>query len=227
MRGIARLTQSHEAYRSIGGGVPVNYHSLADFRSQEGDALDDLLTDHVASLVAAGAVKLKTNEQDGMRVRASAGASSFRREERLEACLEAARQQLATLEAQLADDPAGESARKQAARLRAVSEREARIEAALARRPELAAIKKQQGKDPAEARSSTSDADATIMKMGDGGFCPAFNFQYASETESQVIAGVEVDSRFVRCSVSEGSRCCSPWRTTSYALSASHPNSSA
>jgi hypothetical protein len=76
--------------------------------------------------------------------------------------------------------------------LRAVSEREARIEAALARQPELAAIKKQQGKDPGEARSSTTDADATIMKMSDGGFRPAFNFQSASETESQVILGVEV-----------------------------------
>ena len=190
-RGIARLTQSHDAYRWICGGVQVNYHTLADFRSQEGDALDDLLTNHVASLMAAGAVKLKTVAQDGMRVRASAGAASFRREERLKACLEAARQQVATLKAQGADDPAGESARKQAARLRAVSEREARIEAALARQPELAAIKKQQGKDPGEARSSTTDADATIMKMGDGGFRPAYNFQFASDTASQVIIGVE------------------------------------
>ncbi|HMW53959.1 MAG: IS1182 family transposase [Accumulibacter sp.] len=191
-RGIARLTQSDDAYRWICGGVQVNYHTLADFRSQEGDTLDDLLTDNVASLMAAGAVKLKTVAQDGMRVRASAGAASFRREERLKACLETARQQVATLKAQLADDLASESARKQAARLRAVSEREARIEAALARQPELAAIKKQQGKDPGEARSSTTDADATIMKMGDGGFRPAFNFQYASDTESQVIIGVEV-----------------------------------
>ena len=190
-RGIARLTQSHDAYRWICGGVQVNYHTLADFRSQEGDALDDLLTNHVASLMAAGAVKLKTVAQDGMRVRASAGAASFRREERLKACLEAARQQVATLKAQGADDPAGESARKQAARLRAVSEREARIEAALARQAELAAIKKKQGKNPEEARSSTTDADATIMKMGDGGFRPAYNFQFASDTASQVIIGVE------------------------------------
>ena len=191
-RGIARLTQTHDAYRWICCGVQVNYHTLADFRSQEGDALDDLLTNNVASLMAAGAVKLKTVAQDGMRVRASAGAASFRREERLKACLEAARQQVATLKAQLGDDLAGESARKQAAQLRAVSEREARIEAALARQPELAAIKKQQGKNPEEARSSTTDADATIMKMGDGGFRPAFNLQYASDTESQVIIGVEV-----------------------------------
>ena len=191
-RGIARLTQTHDAYRWICGGVQVNYHTLADFRSQEGDALDDLLTDNVASLMAAGVVKFKTAAQDGMRVRASAGAASFRREERLKACLEAARQQVATLKAQQADDPAGESARKQAAQRRAVSEREARIEAALARQPELAAIKKKQGKKPEEARSSTTDADATIMKMGDGGFRPAYNLQFATDAESQVVFGVEV-----------------------------------
>ena len=191
-RAVARLTESHDAYRWICGGVQVNYHTLCDFRSRQGEALDDLLTDNVASLMAAGAVKLKGCAQDGMRVRASAGAASFRRDERLKRCLEEARQQVAKLKAQLDDDPVGESARKQAAQQRAVAEREARIEAALDRLPELAAIKKGQGKEPDKARSSTTDADATIMKMGDGGFRPAYNFQYAADTESQVIIGVEV-----------------------------------
>ncbi len=191
-RALARLTQAHDAYRWICGGVQVNDHPLADFRSHPGDALDDLLTDHVASLMAAGVVKLKAVAQDGMRVRASAGAASFRREEKLKACLDAAREQVSRLKAQVDDDPVGESARQQAAQRRAAEEREARIEAALARLPELAAIKKGQGKDPQEARASTTDADATVMKRGDGGFRPAFNFQYASDTESQVILGVEV-----------------------------------
>jgi len=66
-RGIARLTQAHDAYRWICGGVQVNYHTVADFRSHHGDALDELLTDHVASLMAAGVVKFKTAAQDGMR----------------------------------------------------------------------------------------------------------------------------------------------------------------
>ena len=167
-RALARLTQAHDAYRWLCGGVQVNYHTLADFRSHQGDVLDDLLTDNVASLMAAGAVKLKAAAQDGMRVRASAGAASFRREEKLKACLEAAREQVSSLKAQVDDDPVGETARKQAAQRRAAEEREARLEAALARLPELAAIKKGQGKDPKEARASTTDADATVMKMGDG-----------------------------------------------------------
>ena len=91
-REVARLTESHDAYRWICGGVQVNYHTLADFRSQEGEALDELLSENVASLMSAGAVKLKRVAQDGMRVRANAGAGSFRRKETLESCLEAARE---------------------------------------------------------------------------------------------------------------------------------------
>lgn len=53
-RGLARLTQEHDAYRWIGGGVQVIYHTLSDFRLEHGEALDDLLTDSVASLMAVG-----------------------------------------------------------------------------------------------------------------------------------------------------------------------------
>lgn len=191
-RSITRLTREHDAYRWICGGVQVNYHSVADFRSQQGDALDDLLTDNLASLMAAGVVKLKTAAQDGVRVRASAGAASFRREEKLESLLEAARERVAALKQQVNDDPGGEARAKAARQARAALAREARIEAALARLPELADIKKRQGKKPEDARASTTDAEATVMKMGDGGFRPAYNIEFGSDTESQVIVGVDV-----------------------------------
>ena len=191
-RGIARLTQEHDAYRWICGGVQVNYRTVADFRSLNGEFFDGLLTDNLASLMAAGVVKLKAVAQDGMRVRASAGAGSFRREEKLQGFLEAAQQQVEALKKQIDDDPAAESRRRDAAKLRAANEREARIEAALARRTELAEIKRRQGKKPDEARASTTDADATVMKMGDGGFRPAFNVQFGTDTESQIIVGVDV-----------------------------------
>lgn len=191
-RAIARLSQEHDAYRWICGGVQVNYHTVADFRSLNGDFLDELLTDNLASLMAAGVVKLQAVAQDGMRVRASAGAGSFRREEKLESYLNAARQQIQALKQQIDDDPGAEARRRQAAKVRAAKEREARIEAALARLPELAEVKKRQGKTPADARASTTDADATVMKMGDGGFRPAYNVQYGTDVESQIIVGVEV-----------------------------------
>ena len=191
-REVARLTESHDAYRWICGGVQVNYHTLADFRSQEGEALDELLSENIASLMSAGAVKLKSVAQDGMRVRANAGAASFRRKETLESCLEAARERVQALKVQVGGESAGDSARKRAAQVRAANEREKRIEEALERLPELARIKQRQGKEPATARSSTTDADASVQKMGDGGFRPAYNVQYASDTESQIIVGVEV-----------------------------------
>jgi len=191
-RAIARLTQEHDAYRWICGGVQVNYHTVADFRSQQGDVLDDLLTDNLACLMAAGVVKLKSVAQDGVRVRASAGAASFRREEKLKSALETARERVAALKRQVNDDPSAETRRKDAAKIRAAKEREARIEAALARLPELADIKKRQGKKPEEARASSTDAEATVMKMGDGGFRPAYNIEFGTDTESQIIVGVDV-----------------------------------
>jgi transposase len=191
-RKLARLTQEHDAYRWICGGVQVNYHTLADFRSQSEEELDGLLTENVASLMAVGVVKLKGVAQDGVRVRASAGTASFRREEKLKDYLEIARAQVAALKQEVESDPGAEARRIKAAKERAAKEREARIEAALARLPELADIKKRQGKKPEEARVSTTDAEATVMKMGDGGFRPAYNIEFGSDTESQVIVGVDV-----------------------------------
>lgn len=191
-RKLERLTREHDAYRWICGGVQVNYHTLADFRSQQGEALDSLLTANVASLMAAGVVKLKSVAQDGMRVRANAGAASFRREERLKGYLEAAQARVAALKREVEDDPGAEARRRQAAKERAARERQARIEAALARLPELAEIKRRQGKSAQDARASTTDAEATVMKMGDGGFRPAYNLEFGSDTESQVIVGVAV-----------------------------------
>jgi hypothetical protein len=142
--------------------------------------------------MAAGVVKLKQVAQDGMRVRASAGAGSFRRKEKLEGYLDAAQAEVARLKAELEADPAGSERAREAARVRAAKEREARLEKALARLPEIEAIKQRQGKKPEQARASMTDAEATVMKMGDGGFRPAYNPQLASDADSLVIVGVDV-----------------------------------
>jgi transposase len=191
-REIARLTEAHDAYRWLCGGVQVNYHTVSDFRKDHGEALDELLSISLASLMAVGVVKLKAVAQDGIRVRASAGAGSFRRKEKLESHLAAARAEVARLKA-LADTDPGEASRAQeAARQRAAREREARLEAALARLPEIEAIKQRQGKKPEDARASMTDAEATVMKMGDGGFRPAYNPQLATDADSLVVVGLNV-----------------------------------
>lgn len=191
-RGLARLIESHDAYRWICGGVQVNYHTLSDFRTAHDEVLDDLLSESVASLMAAGVVKLERVAQDGMRVRASAGTGSFRREDKLKGYLEEAHARVQGLKGEVDEDPGALTRRQAGARERAAREREERIAKALARLPELAAIKQRQGKKAEEARASSTDADATVMKMGDGGFRPAYNVQYATDGESQVIVGAEV-----------------------------------
>jgi transposase len=191
-RALARLTEEHDAYRWICGGVSVNYHTLADFRRAHGETLDALLSDSVAALLSVGALTLKRVAQDGTRVRASAGAASFRRGETRERCLEEARTQVERLKGEIEADPGAPTRRQRAAQERAARERQARVEQALKRLPEMAAIKAKQGKKRAEARVSTTDAEATVMKMGDGGFRPAYNAQLATDTQTQVIVGVEV-----------------------------------
>lgn len=172
-RALERLSQQHDAYRWICGGVSVNHHSLSDFRVQHVEILDQLLTHSVASLMAEGLVKLERVAQDGMRVRASAGAASFRRQPTLERCLEEAQEQVERLRQELDEDPQATSRRQSAARQRAAEDRRRRVAAALTQMPDAASKKRPAERD--QARVSTTDADARVMKMADGGFRPAYN----------------------------------------------------
>jgi hypothetical protein len=124
-------------------------------------------------------------------VRADAGAASFRRKGSLQANLELARARVRELKAQLDADPAQDGRRKTAAQQRARREMEQRVQQALDRLPELEQIKRRNG-GKSEARASTTDAEASVMKMADGGFRPAYNTQFASDCDAQVIVGVEV-----------------------------------
>jgi transposase len=189
-REVNRLCRDHAAYRWICGGVSMNYHTLSEFRTQHMELLDRLLTESVASLMAEGLVTLDRVAQDGMKVRASAGTSSFRRQPTLEEALAQAEAQVAQLRKELESNPATPKSRQDAARLRAAEERAERIRAALEQLPKIAEGKK--AKDREKSRVSTTDADARVMKMGDGGFRPAFNAQLATATGSQVITGVDV-----------------------------------
>jgi transposase len=191
-RALDRLCDEHDAYRWLAGGVGVNYHTLAAFRVEQADVLDGLLTESVAALLADGLVTLATVAQDGMRVRASAGAASYRRRSTLERFLDEAEAQVDALKAELDDDPAATSRRIAAARERAATERAERVRRALEHLPELEAAKRRAGKPVDEARASTSDPEARVMKMADGGYRPAYNVQFAADTESQVIVGLDV-----------------------------------
>ena len=203
-RELARLCLESRPYLWLCGGVTVNHHLLSDFRVEHAEALDGLFTRSIAALVDKGLVKVSRISQDGTRVRACAGASSFRRKDRLGELLEQTARHVAQVKA-LLDDPArsaGLSAKKKAARRRAAEERQRRLEQAIAALPELEkkqkklarkVSKKDQRKGKLkEPRASTSDAEARVMKMPNGGFNPALNMQFATDTESRAIVGVDV-----------------------------------
>ena len=193
-REIWRLTQLHAAYRWIGGGIDVGYHTLSDFRSQQGAVLDALITQVLALLLKQDLVDLSRVAQDGTRVRASAGAASFRREQTLQALMHEARAHLEAVTREAADPAI--SALRAAARKRGAQQRLERLEAALTQIPEVTETKKRSGAKDSTGRVSTTDPDARIMKMGDGGFRPAFNVQFATTTDAaRVIVGVEATNR--------------------------------
>jgi transposase len=191
-RHLDELCREHVAFQWLAGDVSTNYHPLADFRTDHVELLDDLLTQGVATLMAEGLVELNRVTQDGMRVRASAGAASFRRRPTLEEAWAAAQQQVEALREEVEEDPAATDRRQKAARERVARERVEGIKRALERLPELEAKKKPPEKD--QARCSTTDAEATVMKRADGGFRPAYNFPLATDTASQVIVGVGVET---------------------------------
>lgn len=235
-RELDRLCDSDDAYRWLCGGVGVNHHTLSDFRVAHPQWLDGQLTRSVAGLLSQGLVSMNRVAHDGMRVRAHAGAASFRRRETLEQLMQEAQTQVQALKQELGDDPGAGTRRVRAARQRAATEREQRIARALeamneidknmsgkgkkARahrtqadkaqdapaRPQAAPTTQpvgepcaqeqpseaQRAKKPKEPRVSTTDCQARVMKMADGGFRPAFNAQLAVDTATLIITGVDL-----------------------------------
>ena len=193
-RELERLCLSEAAYRWLCGGVSVNHHTLSDFRTGERALIDRLLVEHVAALARAGLIDLDEIAQDGVRVRAGAGAASFRRRKTLEAKAAAA---LAVLAADEAAGPGASAERRQAKARRAAERQAAKVAHALrelkkleAQREERAKTHKASAAKQKEPRASTTDPEARVMKMADGGFRPAYNIQIASLPASGIVLAV-------------------------------------
>src|SRR5438874_634763 len=193
-RALARMCVSHDAYRWLCGSVSVNYHGLSDFRTADAKLLDQLLTENVATLSAAHVINLDEVVQDGVRVRASAGAGSFRRSKTLHKELKKARRRVIQLKQEVDDDADASNRRMRAAGERAAREREARVSAALAKLAQIEAERERRAKTnkkqiakQKEPRASTTDPDARVMKMADGGFRPAYNCQVSTVAGGQIV----------------------------------------
>lgn len=192
-REVERLCSTDLRYQWICGGVVPNYHTLSDFRSSSADQLSVVLTNTVTVLLSEGLVEMQRVAHDGMRVRASAGASSFRRGKRLKEMHAIAKEQVDRLRNEMNQDASASKNRREAAALRAAESRAKRIESALEQLPEVEKRKKSNnGKKKTEARTSTTDPDARVMKMPDGGYRPAYNVQLVTDTKSKVTVAVDV-----------------------------------
>jgi transposase len=187
-RELARLCRDHAAYRWVCGGVEVGRPTLSDFRVGHGEAPDAMLTDLLAVMMHQDLLPLARTAQDGLKVRASAGAGSFHRQPTLERCGEEAADQVERLKAELEKAPQ-EAAKKAARGAAAARERLERIEQALS---ELSKLRETKPKDSRpDARASSTDPEARAMRMGDGGFAVKEDIESAAARGVTVYAPVQ------------------------------------
>jgi hypothetical protein len=201
-RELARLVERDIAYRWIAGGVPLNYHGLADFRVDHIAVLDRLLTESVTAMIDQGLVSLAEIAVDGTKVRANASRESFKTGATLMQIEAEVAERLAKLKAEVNDDPEASSRRRRAARERAardVEERATRARRALEEiKAEKAERAKRHAKDEAkksEAKASMTDAEARSMRFPDGAIRPAYNAQIAVAPKQGVIVSVDMTDR--------------------------------
>lgn len=201
-RQLERLARSDLAYRWIAGGVPLNYHGLADFRVAHLAVLDRLLTESVTALIAAGVVSLTEIIVDGTKVRANASRDSFKTGSKLSRIEAAVEQRLATLKTEIERDPESSSRRKRAAQERAAREVKERTERARNVLDKVRAEKDQRAKThprdeakKSEPKVSLSDPAARCMRFPDGAVRPAYNAQIAVTPHQGIIVAVEMTDR--------------------------------
>ena len=200
-RVIDRYCNQHLAFRWLCGGVSVNYHSISDFRKNHAEEFDELIALTVARLINVGLITMERVSQDGMKVRASAGSSSFRRKPKLKELLIEAKERVKALRKEIDEDPTACLDRRKAAKKRAAEERMNRIEQALKEHKKTtieASFQKKKHYKPftqeekGKIRASTTDFEAKKMKMANGGFNPAYNMQISIDTGSRFILGAYV-----------------------------------
>lgn len=199
-RRIDKLCKRDLAYMWICGEVSVNYHTICDFRTEHHELLERILTDSIALLHLNGLIKLETIAQDGMRVRASAGSGSFRRQGSLEESRLASEAFVQQVNDQDDDDDIDSTKGQKSARKRAAQEKLDRLEHACLEMEQMQERYAKRNKQVSEKnkrsepRASTTDPEARRMKMGDNGFRPAMNVQFANDADALVIVKADVNS---------------------------------
>ena len=172
-------------------GMRVRAHAgTASFRRRE--TLEQLMQDARAQVEA---LKREVADDPGAgtrRVRAARQRAAAEREQRIDLALEAMDE--------IDKNLSGKGKKRQANSTQAdtAQDEPARTEVASTTQPVGEQSAEEQPKDtkqakkPKEPRASSTDHDARVMKMADGGFRPAFNAQLAVDTATMIITGVDL-----------------------------------
>jgi len=187
-REIERRCQWDPGFRWLTGLEVVNYHTLSDFRVEKKKEADELFTQLLAVLSSEGLVNLGQVTLDGTKIQAQASGKSFHREKTLQEHLQLAQQRVKELEEEDSEERRQGVAKAQA---RARREKQERLELALQELEKVREQKKEE-EDKKEARVSSSDPEARIMKQSGGGFAPSYNTQISTDTAHGIIVDVEV-----------------------------------
>jgi transposase len=186
-REVARRCEYDPAFQWLTGLEEVNYHTLADFRVDKQQELDELFTQVLAALSKEGLITLDQVMQDGTKIQALASRRSIQRARGLHEHLERARRRVAEM-----GDPRNEEASPKAkqARIRAQRERQQRLENALGEMEKLR--KEKPGGAKPDARVSISEPEARIMRHADGGRALSYNAQISADAQHGFIVGASV-----------------------------------
>src|SRR5271169_311717 len=127
-REVARRCEYDPAFQWLTGLAEVNYHTLADFRVEKQQELDELFTQVLGALSKEGLLMLEQVMQDGTKIKALASSRSYLQEATIREHLEKARRRVAEIV-----DPRNQESSPKAkqAQVRARGEQQERLESAL------------------------------------------------------------------------------------------------
>jgi transposase len=178
-REVARRCEYDPAFQWLTGLTEVNYHTLADFRVEKHQELDELFTQVLAALSKEGLITLEQVMQDGTKIKALASSRSYRQEETIREHLEQARQRVAAM-----GDPRNDESSPKAkqAQARARRQQQERLESALEELQKLQARK----------AGEKAKRETRVMKQSDEGFALSYNAQISADAAHGLIVGVAV-----------------------------------
>lgn len=190
-REISRLCRYDPAFVWITGDMEINHHSLSDFRISQGEGLKQLFVEVLGAMSAAGLITMTRVTQDGTKIEANASNRSFHREGTIRKYLEMAKEQVKRME-ELSDQEISKKAKQR--KVASARERKRRIERALEELEKVRAAKRGL-EEKNEARVSTTDPDARVMKQADGGYDPSYNLQMSTDSEGKAIVAIAVSKK--------------------------------